>query len=200
MKKIVIFITLICISIFGIEQKQEGVGWLDIFSWDDGSHKPRILIIGDSIVRQYAFRVKNGLQDKRTVTRLSTSKSICSPYYLDQLSIAMTQPYAIILINNGLHDFSSSNETYEKCFSETIKFLKRTNPKSKIILLTTTGVHDIEKRELIVISRNKSLYKVAKEHNLSGIDLYSVVHGKDELWKDHYHFKPGGGSIYCQTK
>lgn len=195
MKKILLLLFSLSIALLAFEQKQEGVGWLDIFSYNENSNKPRILIIGDSIVRQYAGKLKDGIKNVATLTRFSTSKSICSPYYIDQLSIAMTQQYKIILINNGLHDFHSTNTEYEKCYSKAIEFLKTKNPEAKIILMTTTGVHKIPKREKIVIERNKTLYNLAKKYQLPVIDLYSIVHNKNYLWKDHYHFKKEGVNL-----
>ncbi len=191
MKKLFIVI-LFTISLFAIEQKQEGVGWLDIFSYDDSSKKPRILIIGDSIVRQYTASVRNKLKTRYTFTRLSTSKSICSSEYLGRLSIAMTQPYRIILINNGLHDFTSSDNAYENSYKKTINFLIKSNPKSQIMLLTTTNVLGNKKRNNIVVKRNKILKKLSKIYNLPYIDLYSVVHLQKKLHKDAYHFTGGG--------
>jgi len=185
--KIINLLVMLSLTVFGIEQKQEGVGWLDIFSYDDASHKPRVLIIGDSIVRQYAGKVKSDINTKYTLTRLSTSKSICSPHYMKQLSVAMTQKYKLILVNNGLHDFHSSNKQYNKCFQDTIVFLEKVNPKSKIMLITTTGVKGNKERESIVIQRNQELQKLSQI-----FDLYAEVQGNQYLWKDAYHFKSGG--------
>jgi len=194
----VILIILVSISLFGIEQKQEGVGWLDVFSYNDGSKKPRILIIGDSIVRQYAHLVKEKIKDKYSLTRLSTSKSICSKEFINQLSVAFTQNYDKILINNGLHDFTSSNKQYEKCYIDSLNYIIETNPNSEIMLLTTTGVNGIANREKIVIQRNISLNTLSEKYKLNIIDLYSVVHGKKELWRDAYHFELGGGKSSCK--
>jgi len=171
----VILIILVSISLFGIEQKQEGVGWLDVFSYNDGSKKPRVLIIGDSIVRQYANSVRNKIKSKYTLTRLSTSKSICSKNYIQHLSIAMTQEYKLILINNGLHDFGSSNLRYEECYEKSLNYIKSVNKNSKIMLLTTTGVNSIDGREKVVIERNISLRKIAFKYKVSIVDLYATV-------------------------
>ena len=197
MKKILILLSL-SISLFAVEQKQEGVGWLDVFSYNENSKKPRVLLIGDSIVRQYIDPVRSGLKNKYIITRLSTSKSICSSQYIKQLDIAMTQPYDIILINNGLHDFLSSNNKYEKCYLKVIHYLFKTNPKSKIMLISTTGVRGNKKRNDIVIQRNKSLKKISKTYHLSYIDLYSIIDGKDELFKDTYHYKIEGVDLLAK--
>ena len=156
MKKTIVFLIFVLLHniLFAVEQKQEGVGWLDIFSYDESSKKPRVLIIGDSIVRQYADTVRNGLKNKYLITRLSSSKSICSPQYIKQIDIAMTQPYEIILINNGLHDFSSTSNQYEKSYLKVINYLFESNPKSQIMLVSTTGVLGNIKRNDIVQQRN----------------------------------------------
>lgn len=188
-------ILLVSVSLFAIEQKQEGVGWLDIFSYDDSSKNKRVLIIGDSIVRQYANNVKKELKGKYTITRLSTSKSICSKHFINQLAVAMTQPYSIILINNGLHDFFATNDEYKQCYKKSIDYLLHTNPNAKVMLVTTTGVKGINEREKIVQKRNISLREISQIYKLPIVDLYTEVHGKNELWKDAYHFKMGGGKI-----
>jgi len=192
MKKIIIMFVL-SLSLFAIEQKQEGVGWLDIFSYDESSTKERVLLIGDSIVRQYINSVRNGIKDKYTVTRLSTSKSICSSQYINQLSIAMTQRYKIILINNGLHDFSATNEEYEECYKKSLDYIVKENLTSTIVLVNTTGVNGIKTRNDIVIQRNRSLLKLANLYKFNYLNLYSIVEGQKELWSDNYHYKEGGG-------
>lgn len=184
---------LLCLSmtLFAVEQKLEGVGWLDVFTYNEGSKQKRVLLIGDSIVRQYAESVRNGVKDKYVVTRLSTSKSICSSQYLEQLAIAMQEPYEIILINNGLHDFGATNEEYYECFKKSLNYLMRKNPTSTIVLVSTTGVNGIKSRNDIVIERNISLKKLSRLYGISFVDLYSVVNGK-LLWRDACHFNRGG--------
>lgn len=191
MKKLITLLLILSISLFAIEQKQEGVGWLDIFAYDENSKKPRVLLIGDSIISQYAHKIREVLSNK-SITRFSTSKSICAKYYINQLSIAMTQPYEIILINNGLHDFYSTNTQYEKCYKKTLDYSRKTNPNSTIMLVSTTPVKGIKERNDIVVQRNQSLKKLSKTFNLPYIDLYSLLKDKYELYRDAYHHTEEG--------
>ncbi len=183
---------LLIIQLFATEQRYEGVGWLDIFSYEDDSKHPHLLLIGDSIVKQYADGVAEELKGKMSVTRFSTSKSICSSQYLPQLSIALTQNYQLILINNGLHDFESSNDTYKQCFKKTLDYLRKKMPHSTILLVATTGVKGDLERNKIVRQRNSKLKELSEHYNMPYIDLYSLTKNKSFLWQDAYHFTKRG--------
>lgn len=191
MKKIILFIFLITIAASAIEQKQEGVGWLDIFAYDENSKLDRILLIGDSIVNQYAERVRNQLKGHYILTRFSTSKSICSNQFLKQLDLTMDQKYAMIFINNGLHAFSSTDKEYKKCFKQTLDYLIEKNPKSEIFLVATTPVKNYLTRDSIVRSRNRILKELSKKYGIGFVDLYSTVSGKS-VHMDKYHFRKRG--------
>src|ERR1700744_2027415 len=83
---------------------RENIEWLDVWIPDtNATGLPRILLIGDSITREYDPVVEKSLKGKAYVARLATSKSLGDPLLLDQVALVLReQHFDIIHFNNGM--------------------------------------------------------------------------------------------------
>ena len=182
---------------------REGTEWTD--TWipqvkkDD---KPYILLVGDSITRQYQKEVTNTLKSKVYTGYVATSLSIADPLYPVLLTyILKLRYYDVIHINNGLHGPPYRNKQYKAGFEKAISLIKKFQPKAKIILVLSTPLKDglDEKFQKTIIKRNEIVKKIAKKNKLQIDDLYKITEHKNELHSDKYHFNPEGVSILAEN-
>src|SRR5215470_2578374 len=82
---------------------QEAIEWCDIWiSHANETNLPRVLLIGDSIAREYYPEVEKRLAGKAFVARLATSRFAGDPVLLKEIELVLTQTkFDVILFNNG---------------------------------------------------------------------------------------------------
>src|SRR5215475_8352883 len=91
MKKSLITLTLAFIAAHvGLAEpapfSREAIEWCDVWiSHSNETNFPRVLLIGDSIVRDYYPEVEKRLEGKAYVGRLSTSRFIADPVLLKEI-------------------------------------------------------------------------------------------------------------------
>ena len=90
--------------------KRESIEWLDL--WMPKTNEeglPRVLLIGNSITRQYYPEVEKQLEEKAFVARLSTSKSLGDPGLLQEIALALGyHQFDVVHFNNGMHGWEYS--------------------------------------------------------------------------------------------
>ena len=85
--------------------------WCDEALSDD---LPRVLLIGDSITRQYQDRVRELLRGKCYVDYFSSSYAADSPLYKTLIkAFIRDSKYSVIHFNNGLHGFHIGKSAYK---------------------------------------------------------------------------------------
>ena len=183
---------------------REGTEWTDV--WVPSSkdnHKPYVLLIGDSITRQYNKNVQKSLKSKANTGYVATSLSIADPLYPMLLSYVLgLRHYDIIHLNNGLHGPLYSDKQYKEGFEKIIKLIQKYQPKAKIILVLSTPIKTTEDKnhfQKTIISRNKIVTNLAKKYKLPVDDLFAVAEGKDSLHCDKYHFKKNGVQVLTES-
>lgn len=177
-------------------------------SWCDeapSNDLPRVLLIGDSITRQYQDRVRELLRGKCYVDYFSSSYAVDSPIYQTLIKAFVgDSKYAIIHFNNGLHGFHIGKSTYK---SRLKKLLKTFPNDCKIILANTTFV--LEEGKVIpdkmcgkrVSERNVAIAELAEEFGFPIDNLYSVSQTIDSNGRsnDGTHFKEEGIDILANN-
>ena len=84
---------------------REAIEWCDIWiSHANETNLPRVLLIGDSITRDYYSEVEKHLDGKAYVGRLATSRFIGDPVLLSEIkSVLDGAKFDVIHFNNGMH-------------------------------------------------------------------------------------------------
>src|SRR5882672_10934318 len=97
---------------------RESIEWCDIWiSHANETNLPRVLLIGDSITRDYYPEVEKRLAGKAYVARLSTSRFIADPILLKEISVVLEgTKFDVIHFNNGMHGWQHSEAVYRKAF------------------------------------------------------------------------------------
>src|SRR5678815_2683150 len=71
---------------------RESIEWCDIWiSHANETNLPRVLLIGDSIARDYYSEVEKRLAGKTFVARLATSRFVSDPVLLKEIELVLKQ-------------------------------------------------------------------------------------------------------------
>lgn len=165
----------------------------------------RVLLIGDSITRQYQDRVRELLRGKCYVDYFSSSYAADSPLYQTLIkAFIRDSKYSVIHFNNGLHGFHVGKRTYK---SRLKKLLKAFPNDCKVILASTTFV--FEEGNVIpdkawgkrVSERNAAIDELSEEFGFPIDDLYSVSKTIDASGRsiDGTHFNEEGVDILTDS-
>jgi len=181
---------------------RERIEWSDI--WVVNANKdnlPRVLLVGDSITRQYFGTVEKALEGEANLARCTTSKFLGAPDYLPELEILLrSYRFDVIHINNGLHGFGYTEGQYKDGFPPLLGSLKKYAPDATLIWATTTPVREKgnlswfnEQRTARVRERNRIAVRFMKANHIPVDDLYNVVVQHPEFYKTGgTHFNPKG--------
>src|SRR5262245_22012521 len=82
---------------------REATEWCDIWiSHANETNLPRVLLIGDSIARDYYSEVAKRFAGKAFVARLATSRFVADPVLLKEIELVLDQAqFDVIHFNNG---------------------------------------------------------------------------------------------------
>ena len=123
---------------------RESIEWCDIWiSHANETNLPRVLLIGDSIARDYYPEVEKRLAGKAFVGRLATSRFVADPVLLKEIeSVLDGAKFDVVQFNNGMHGWQHSEAEYRKAFPKLIKTIRAHAPKAKLIWATTIPLRE----------------------------------------------------------
>ena len=123
---------------------RESIEWCDVWiSHANETNLPRVLLIGDSIARDYYPEVEKRLAGKAFVGRLATSRFVADPVLLKEIeSVLDGAKFDVVQFNNGMHGWQHSEAEYRKAFPKLIKTIRAHAPKASLIWATTTPLRD----------------------------------------------------------
>ncbi len=183
----------------------ERIEWVDI--WVTGANKndrPRVLLVGDSIVRGYYGIVEKELGDSVYCARYTTSAFLTNPDYLAMLEILLKRyHFDVIHINNGLHGRDYDERAYAAGLPPLYATLRRLAPDAVLIWATTTPVRrqdDLTKLDERwmpkVRERNRIAVDFMRRHGVAIDDLFSLVVKHPEYSRsDGVHFNARGYEV-----
>jgi len=182
---------------------RESIEWCDIWiSHEYETNLPRVLLIGDSIARDYYPEVEKRLSGKAFVARLSTSRFVGDPVFLKEIELVLDEnEFAVIHFNNGMHGWQHSEAEYQKAFPEFLKTIQAHAPKAKLIWASTTPLSDgkgvtndtgAEFSNERIAARNAIAAAIVTAHNIPTDDLNAAVSGHPGLHSDNIHFNSQG--------
>lgn len=179
----------------------DGKGWrLDKAKVVD-MKRPRVLLIGDSILNGYLKTVIAQLDGKAYVD------AWVNPYnqseYLNKLlaDVLANGPYDVVHFNMGLHGWQKGrikDGSFEPLTKAYVQVIRAKQPNAKIIWASSTPVTVKGKPgELfpeindIILEHNRMAAKVMKEMDVPVNDFYGMLAPKLDLARgDQFHWKP----------
>jgi lysophospholipase L1-like esterase len=161
----------------------ERIEWSDVWVVNaDRDDLPRVLLVGDSIVKGYYDSAEKALAGKANLARYATSKFMGHLDYLRELEILLRgYTFDVIHINNGLHGWGYTEEQYRESFPELLECIEKYAPSQ------------LDDKNDRVIARNRISVEVMVEHEIPIDDLYALVADHPEYFsQDGVHFNDEG--------
>src|SRR5580765_5640062 len=123
---------------------REAIEWCDVWiTHANETNLPRVLLIGDSIARDYYPEVEKRLAGKAFVARLATSRFVADPVLLMEVELVLNDAkFDVVLFNNGMHGWQHSEASYQKAFPKFIKTIRAHAPKARLLWASTTPLGD----------------------------------------------------------
>src|SRR6266498_3112224 len=185
---------------------RESIEWCDIWiSHANETNLPRVLLIGDSIARDYYPEVEKRLAGKAFVARLATSRFVADPVLLKEIETVLDgTKFDIIQFNNGMHGWQHSEAEYRKAFPKLIKTIRAHAPKASLIWATTTPLRDskdvtydtkAEYSDERIAARNALAAEIVTAQKIPTVDLNAAVRGHPEFHSDNVHFNGHGSQV-----
>jgi len=181
--------------------QRESIEWCDVwFTHADKTDKPRVLLIGDSIVQGYFPVVEREMGEGFYWGRFTTSRSICDPVFFQELTLVLKQyKFSVIHFNHGLHGWGYTEAQYAEAFDRLLKTLIEDGPGAKLIWASTTPVQSgssMATDQPRVAERNKIAAEKTAKAGIPLDDLYALSIDKPDLYsKDGVHFAQEGKEV-----
>jgi len=190
----------------GAPPARESIEWCDIWiSHANETNLPRVLLIGDSIAREYYSEVEKHLAGKAFVARLATSRFAADPVLLKEIELVLDQTkFDVIHFNNGMHGWQHSEAEYKKALPKFIKTIRVHAPKARLTWATTTPLRDgkgvaydtkAEYSDERIATRNVIAAEIVALQKIPTVDLNAAVRGHPEYHSDNVHFNREGVQI-----
>jgi hypothetical protein len=182
---------------------RESIEWCDIWiSHANETNLPRVLLIGDSITRDYYPGVEKHLAGNAYVARLATSRFISDPVLLQEIALVLDNTkFDIIHFNNGMHGWQHSEKEYGDAFPGFLAAIKAHAPNAKLIWANTTTLKvspslppgdQTQSCDERIAQRNAIALENIKPGGIDVDDLNSLVKGHPEYHSDNVHFNEQG--------
>jgi lysophospholipase L1-like esterase len=185
----------------------ERIEWSDLWVVNaDRDDLPRVLLVGDSIVKGYYDAVERSLEGKASLARYATSKFMGNPDFLAELEILLRgYEFDVIHINNGLHGWGYTEEQYRESFTGLLDCLSKYANDATVIWSTSTPIRQsedlsqLDEKNARVVERNRISVEVMAEHEIPVNDLYGLVVDHPEYFsQDGVHFNEQGRNAQGQ--
>jgi hypothetical protein len=185
---------------------REAIEWCDIWiSHANETNLPRVLLIGDSIARDYYPEVERLLAGKAFVARLATSRFVADPVLLKEIELVLDgTKFDVIQFNNGMHGWQHTEADYKTAFPALVKSIRAHAPNARLLWATTTPLRDgksitydtkAEYSDQRIAARNAIAAEIVAHEKIPIVDLCGAVRGRPELHSDNVHFNGPGSQL-----
>jgi hypothetical protein len=185
---------------------RESIEWCDIWiSHANESNLPRVLLIGDSIARDYYPEVERRLAGKAFIARLATSRFIADPVLLKEIELVLGQAkFDVVHFNNGMHGWQHSEAHYRQAFPKFLETIRSHAPHARLIWAATTPLRDgkgvvgdtkAEYSDDRIAARNAIAAEIVAAQKIPTNDLNTPMRSHPEYHSDHVHFNKQGIKI-----
>jgi hypothetical protein len=162
---------------------------------------PNVLLLGDSITRNYYPGVVHGLEGRANVYLFATSASVGDPRLADQIRqfYAMEAVrFGVVHFNNGMHGWGYTEQQYKEAFPGFVKAVRSIAPGGKLIWATTTPVKSDASNGASnprIDARNEIAKAFVSSRSIAIDDQHALMSHHSDLYKDLVHFNDTGSTI-----
>jgi hypothetical protein len=163
---------------------------------------PNVLLLGDSITRNYFPQVKKDLDSIANVYLMSSSTSVGDPRLPRQIvefSTMMHVPFQVVHFNNGMHGWRYTEAQYKAAFPGFLRSMtKLVKSHEALIWATTTPVRPDASGGATnprVDERNAIATSLAQAAKITVDDQHALMMQHGDLHQDSVHFNPEGANL-----
>jgi hypothetical protein len=165
---------------------------------------PNVLLVGDSITRNYFPEVQRQLANVANIYLFATSASVGDPRLarqLDEFASMENVPFKVVHFNNGMHGWTYSEDEYKNAFPSLLHELHAIAPSASLIWATTTPVK-AEKSpgptNARIDARNGIALTFIAKSGMPVDDQHQLMTQHTDQYQDDVHFNPAGASIQAK--
>jgi hypothetical protein len=162
---------------------------------------PNVLLLGDSITRNYYPAVARRLTGKANVYLMATSASVGDPRLPQQIAdfvAAEAVHFSLVHFNNGMHGWSYSESQYERAFPSFLRAIQDSAPGARLIWTMTTPVKvdaSPGPTNSRIESRNAIAKTLVQKAGLRIDDQHELMIHHLDTFQDNVHFNADGAEI-----
>jgi hypothetical protein len=163
---------------------------------------PNVLLLGDSISRNYFSQVTKNLGGVANVYLMSTSTSVGYPrltHQIAEFSAMEKVRFRVVHFNNGMHGWDYTEAQYQTSFPQFLRDVHSLlDEGGASIWANTTPVrvgatHGATNAR--IDDRNAIAEEIVKAAGIPIDDQHSLMAGHRDLYQDDVHFNPAGANI-----
>lgn len=162
---------------------------------------PNVLLVGDSITRNYFPEVAHELSGRANVYLFAASTSLGDPrleMQLKEFAALEGVKFNVVHFNNGMHGWAYSEKEYAASFPGYVATLRKIAPGAHFVWASTTPVRKDDphgpSNERIKVRNAEALELVTRE-SMSVDDQYALMVRYPNLYMDDVHFNPEGSGV-----
>jgi hypothetical protein len=165
---------------------------------------PNVLLVGDSITRNYYPDVVQKLTGSANVYLFATSTSLGDPRLPKQLAefwLLEGVQFRVIHLNNGLHGWSYTEDQYRDALPSFLAEVRRLDPEGHLIWTTITPVkEDVEAgaTNVRIDLRNKIASAFFRKQGIPEDDQHRLMLPHRDDYQDSVHFNEAGSAIQAE--
>lgn len=154
---------------------------------------PNVLLLGDSITRNYYPEVVKELDGKANVYLFSASTSVGDPRLPEQLKEffkMVNVKFRVIHFNNGMHGWGYSETEFGENFSAYIKAIRKDAPKAKLVWANITPVPKDDptaQTNARIEARNSITEPIVAAAKIPLDDQWALMKKHPEMYRDNVH-------------
>jgi hypothetical protein len=162
---------------------------------------PNVLLVGDSISRNYYPEVQRQLADVANVYLFVASTSVGDPrltHQLAEFSAMEGVPFKVVHFNNGMHGWTYSEQEYKAAFPSYLRALHKIAPKASFIWATITPVRADDKpgpTNARIEARNSIAQSFITATGIPVDDQHALMVHHEDQHEDNVHFNAVGAAV-----
>jgi len=162
---------------------------------------PNVLLVGDSISRNYFPEVQKQLAGVANIYLFATSACAGDPRLpgqLKQFARMERVEFQAVHVNNGMHGWTYSEAAYATGLTELLHAVHRIAPKAALVWANTTPVRGESQpgpTNARIDARNLSALAMANRAGIAVDDQHELMTQHADLYEDDVHFNVVGANL-----
>ena len=168
-------------------------------------HLPNVLLLGDSISRNYFPQVSKDLAGIANVYLMASSTCVGDPrlpHQIAEFAKAEDVHFRVVHFNNGMHGWAYTEQEYKAAFPSLVHAIRSITEKNGVLIwASTTPVRADAPNGATnprIDERNAIALAFAKVESIPVDDQHALMLQHEDLHEDAVHFNSAGATIQGQ--